>query len=278
MLPSANKNAMNYTELWSDPSHYWNVTQMLGLPLVNPISAKLFFYSLLLYVTEEKKNTTAWRDLLHMVPVEGGGTACSTKLQGSSAPCLEHLLSSLFSDVGICRAVALTFSHSCLTQLLLCFVVVLFLNPFSKTYSQGHHQHHCWVHLWLKVELLWNHLYLTWRQPHVSSHRDLSYQNPNTTKMKRILLTLLGGWLTCIKVKEVFHNSTTRLISLCACSENRQKTAHRRSILKELLFPSWQHKKLGNCFYSTFVSNSKVCCRIRWMKETWVWSFRTHAK
>lgn len=65
--------------------------------------------------------------MLYMVPVGGGRTTCSTMLQRSSAPCLEHLLSSLFSDIGICSTVALTFSHSCLTQLLLCFVFVPFL-------------------------------------------------------------------------------------------------------------------------------------------------------
>lgn len=102
------------------------------------ISAKLLFYSPLLYVTKEKKTPKQHDCTKRSAPHRAhrrAGTACSTKLQGSSAPRLEHLLSSLFSDIGICRAAALTFFHSCLTKLLLCFVVVLILNPFSKTYS-----------------------------------------------------------------------------------------------------------------------------------------------
>lgn len=30
----------------------------------------------------------------------------------------------------------------------------------------------------------WNHLYLTWGQPHASPHRDLSYQNPILQRWK----------------------------------------------------------------------------------------------
>ena len=43
---------------------------------------------------------------------------------------LEHLLPSLFTDLGFCRAVSLTFSHSCPSQLLRSI-----FNPFLNTLS-----------------------------------------------------------------------------------------------------------------------------------------------
>lgn len=125
--------------------------------------------------------------MLYMVPVGGGRTTCSTMLQRSSAPCLEHLLSSLFSDIGICSTVALTFSHSCLTQLLLCFVFVPFLKDiFIEAPSApllGPPLAKGGAIIGLPGTICISH----GGSPCLSSQRPL-LPKPNTTKMKRVLL------------------------------------------------------------------------------------------
>lgn len=86
---------------------------------------------------------------------------------------------SFLSDLGVCRAVLLTFlffNHSSLTQLL-CSV------NFLSMLSQRHHRHHWWVQLWPAVGPFWN-------QPALGQHGEqflVSSQrchprSPSTTK------------------------------------------------------------------------------------------------
>lgn len=84
--------------------------------------------------------------LCHCRPLWAGGTQPASPSQATRESLLwhlDHLLPAFFTDLSVCGAASLIFSHYTFSQL-----VSSIFHLFLSTLSQRHHQHRWWAQLW----------------------------------------------------------------------------------------------------------------------------------
>jgi len=124
------------------------------------------------------------------------------ELQGKTLCCsiLSTSSPSFFTDLGVCRVVSLTSSHSSLSTA----VFPQFFSPFLNMLSQRHYHHADW--LGLGQQRIhhgdgWHWLYQTWGKLLAASHRSHRYKPPryqNLATQTQILLFCMWGIATII--------------------------------------------------------------------------------